>query len=531
MEVLSVSQMQSADQTAIANGISGDQLMQAAGQAVFDAIVARWEQRAVAVLAGPGNNGGDGFVIARLLKKAGWPVTVYLLGEKKALTGDALANAKRWRNKVQPLKAALDVIAGLEHGDELLIVDALFGAGLSRPLENVPKILAELVTVSQAQGNAPVVVAVDVPSGLCGDTGRALGGKRGGICFHADLTVSFCRPKPAHALMPGRSVCGETVIVDIGIDDDVVARVFNGTSLNTPDLWAHAYPFQEADTHKYVRGHMVVLGGAVMTGAARLVAGAARRAGAGLVSIATPDKAFPIYAASVDPGTLTPPFSGMKGWRKLIGDARKNTCVSGPGAGVAKPAIAKSTRAMTLAAIETGKRCVLDADALSVFEGDVKPLFKAIKANVKANGGVDSVVLTPHGGEFPRLFPDLARLYAKPGSKGGAKNSKLTLTREAARRAGCVVIFKGPDTVVAAPDGRAAITTNAPRTLATAGAGDVLAGIVGALLAQGMPVFEAANAAAWLQGEAASGFGEGLIAEDIADELPAVLQWLVETYA
>jgi len=524
MEVLSVSQMRSADLAAIAGGVTADQLMQAAGQAVFDAVQARWDKRGVAVLAGPGNNGGDGFVVARLLKKAGWPVTVYLQGDKSALKGEAAANAKRWRSKVQPLKAALDVIAGLENAEDLLVVDALFGAGLNRPLDNVPKILAELLTVSQAQGNAPVVVSVDVPSGLCGDTGRALGGKRGGICFHADLTVSFCRPKPAHALMPGRSVCGETIVVDIGISDDVVAAVFKGTYLNAPELWAHAYPWQEADTHKYVRGHIVVLGGAVMTGAARLVAGAARRAGAGLVSIAVPDKVFPIYAASVDPGTLTPPFSGLKGWRNLIGDPRKNTCVIGPGAGVAK-----STRAMTLAAIETGKRCVLDADALTVFETDVKTLFKAIKANVKANGGVDSVVLTPHGGEFPRLFPDLARAYVKPESKGAAKSSKLTLTREAARRAGCVVVFKGPDTVVAAPDGRAAITTNAPRTLATAGAGDVLAGIIGALLAQGMPAFEAANAAAWLQGEAANAFGEGLIAEDIADELPGVLEWLVET--
>ena len=523
MEILSVSQMRSVDLGAIAGGVTGDQLMQAAGQAVSDAVQARWEKRAVVVLAGPGNNGGDGFVVARLLKKAGWPVTVYLQGDKTALKGEALINAKRWRSKVQPLMAALDVIAGLEQPDELLVIDALFGAGLSRPLDGVPKILAELVTVSQAQGTAPVIVAVDVPSGLCGDSGRALGGKRGGICFHADLTVTFCRPKPAHALMPGRSVCGEIVVADIGIGDDVVASVFKGAYVNTPDLWADAYPWQEADTHKYVRGHMVVLGGAAMTGAARLVAGAARRAGAGLVSIAAPEKVFPIYAASVDPGTLTPSFRGLKSWRDLINDRRKNTCVIGPGAGVAK-----STRAMTLAAIASGKRCVLDADALTVFEKDEKTLFKAIKANVKANGGVDSVVLTPHGGEFPRLFPDLARAYAKADSKSGSKNSKLTLTREAARRAGCVVTFKGPDTVVAAPDGRAAITTNAPRTLATAGAGDVLAGITGALLAQGMPAFEAANAAAWLQGEAANAIGEGLIAEDIVDELPAVMEWLVE---
>ncbi|HEY9080007.1 NAD(P)H-hydrate dehydratase [Magnetovibrio sp.] len=526
MEVLSVSQMRAADEAAISQGVGAKRLMEAAGQAVCNAVLARWEKRAVAVLVGPGKNGGDGFVVARLLKKAGWPVTVYIFGDKSAYTGESLTNAKRWRSKVEPLQAALDVIAGLENGDDLLVVDALFGAGLSRPLDGVPKILAELVTVSQAQGTAPVVVAVDVPSGLCGDTARALGGKRGGICFHADLTVTFCRPKPAHALMPGRSVCGEIVVADIGIDDAVVAGVFDGVSLNTSALWGEAYPRQEADTHKYVRGHMVVLGGGVMTGAARLVAGAARRAGAGLVSIAAPEDAFAIYAASVDPGTLTPSFKGAKGWRKLIADPRKNSCVIGPGAGVSR-----ATRGMTLTALETGKRCVLDADALTVFENDAKALFKAVKANLKANGGIDSVVMTPHGGEFPRLFPDLAQAYANLEKNGENGLSKLDVTREAARRAGCVVLFKGPDTVIAAPDGRAALTTNAPRTLATAGAGDVLAGIIGALLAQGMPGFEAANAAAWLHGEAATAFGEGLIAEDIAEELPDVLQWLMETLA
>jgi len=523
MEVLSVSQMRAADLAAVADGVSAARLMEAAGKGVCDAILARWEPRAVAVLAGPGNNGGDGFVVARLLKKAGWPVTVYLQGGKSDLSGEALANAKRWRKKVQPLEAVLDVIASLECADDVLVVDALFGTGLSRPLDGAAKILAELLTVSQAQGNAPVVVAVDVPSGLCGDTGRALGGKRGGICFHADLTVTFCRPKPAHALMPGRSLCGEIVVADIGISDGVVKRVFKSTYINTQDLWAAVFPRHEADIHKYARGHMVILGGGEMTGAARLVAGAARRAGAGLVSIAAPQKAFPIYAAGVEPGILTPPFTGLKGFRNLVEDPRKNTCVIGPGAGVSK-----ITRAMALAAVSLNKRCVLDADALTVFESDSKALFKAAKANLIANGGVESVVLTPHGGEFPRLFPDLARRYARPGTKGGAKNSKLTVTREAAKRSGCVVLFKGPDTVVAAPDGRAAFTTNAPRTLATAGAGDVLAGMIGALLAQGMPAFEAANAAAWLQGEAANAFGAGLIAEDIADELPGVLEWLLE---
>lgn len=517
MEIFSVSNMYLADRSAMDNGITGEQLMEAAGQCITAAIEARWEKRPVCVLAGPGNNGGDGFVVARLLKKAGWTVTVYLLGNKAALTGDAAVNARRWRAKVQPLELALDVIAGLEQPDNLLVVDALFGAGLSRPLESGAKILAELLTVSQAQGTAPVVVAVDVPSGLNGDTGRTLGGKRGGICFHADLTVTFCRPKPAHALMPGRGVCGEIVVADIGITDDVVAQIGSTVFINAPEVWGEAFPHHSADTHKYARGHVVALGGKVMTGAARLMARAARRAGAGLVSIATPQETFAIYATSVDPGTLTPPFRGVKGYKKLLQDPRKTTCVLGPGAG-----LGKSTRAMALAAIKMGKRCVLDADALSVFEADPKALFKAVKAQSKANGGVESVVLTPHGGEFPRLFPDLAKRYVR------GKDNKFVLTRIAAKRAGCVVLFKGPDTVVAAPDGRVAVTTNAPHWLATAGSGDVLSGIIGALLGQGMPAFEAANAAAWLHGEAANAFGPGLIAEDIIDELPPVLDWLWE---
>jgi len=523
VEILSVSEMYDADGGAVEEGIPSLQLMEAAGTAVADAVQARWEKRPVCVLAGPGNNGGDGYVAARRLKEAGWAVTVYQLGDKAALTGDAAVNAKRWRNKVQPLDGALDVIARCDGDENLLVIDALFGAGLARRLDGSTKILAELLTVSQAQGTAPVVVAVDVPSGLHGDTGRTLNDRRGGICFHADLTVTFCRPKPVHALMPGRTLCGEVVVADIGISDHVVSGLGPMTFLNTPDVWGETFPRLDEDVHKYARGHVLVLGGAAMTGAARLVAGAARRAGAGLVSIATPESAFPIYAASVSPGTLTPSFKGLKGFKALLNDARKTTCVLGPGAG-----LTKGTRNMVLAALKAGKRCVLDADALSVFEHDPKALFKTVKARLKGRGRPGSVVFTPHGGEFPRLFPDLAKRLARAK---GAKDSKLSVTREAAKRAGCVVAYKGPDTVVAAPDGRVAITTNAPPWLATAGTGDVLAGVVAALLAQGMPAFEATNAAVWLHGEAANAFGPGLIAEDIGDELPDVFTWLLETLA
>ncbi|MEG3618034.1 NAD(P)H-hydrate dehydratase [Magnetovibrio sp. PR-2] len=525
MEILSVTQMQAADRTAIASGVLGEALMENAGRAVVDAIVFRWEKRPVAVLAGPGNNGGDGYVIARLLKKLGWTVTVYSPCARSDYFGDAAKNVKRWRNKIQPLEAALDVIASQDGPDELLVVDALFGTGLTRPLDGAAKILAELITVGQAQGTAPILVAVDIPSGLNGDTGRALGGRRrGGICFHADLTVTFCRPKPAHALMPGRGVCGDIVIADIGVEDSVVADVHGETYLNTPALWADSFPVYEEDIHKYARGHVVVLGGETMTGAARLASLAVRRAGAGLCTVAVPKAAFPIYAAALDPGTLVAPIKGVKDFKKIIADSRKNACVIGPGAG-----LSTETRDIVLAAVKAGKACVLDADALSVFENDRKALFKLAKAQRKADQNNESVVLTPHGGEFQRLFPNLAKRLARP--KVSSEDSKLSIVRESAKRSGCVVLLKGPDTVIAAPDGRASISVNAPATLATAGAGDVLAGMIGALMGQDMPAFEAANAAVWLHGEAANAFGPGLIAEDISDELPRQLDVLLEELA
>ncbi len=525
MDILSVSEMREADRLAIEQGTPGEVLMDKAGQAVADAILSHWEPCQVAVLAGPGNNGGDGFVVARLLKQAGWTTTVYAQVDRDAYTGDAALHVKRWRNKVWPLEDALELIAGLGPDDDLLVVDALFGTGLTRPLDGTPKILAELMTVSQAQENAPGVVAVDIPSGLNGDTGRALGGRRrGGICFHADLTVTFCRPKPAHALMPGRGVCGDIVIADIGISDDVVAEVSGNTYLNTPNVWGNAFPIYEEDIHKYARGHVTVLGGEVMCGAARLSAFAARRVGAGVAAIATPEKAFPIYAAAAEPGTICAPFKSLRGFKKLVSDSRKNACVIGPGAGVSK-----QTREIALSAVKAGKACVLDADAITVFEDGPKALFRAAKAQRKSNFAQESVVLTPHGGEFPRLFPDLGKRLVHP--RPIAKDSKLSITRTAAKRAGCVVLLKGPDTVIAAPDGRASISVNGPESLATAGAGDVLAGMIAGLMAQGMPAFEAANAAVWLHGEAANGFGPGLVAEDISNELPYQLDILLDELA
>lgn len=504
MTVLSVAQSYKADQGATAAGIAGVTLMEAAGVAIVDAVLARWSKRPVVVLAGPGNNGGDGFVVARLLKAAKWPVTVYLLGDKANLKGDAAVNAKRWRAKVLPLDLALERL--VDAPADVLVIDALFGAGLSKPLGGAAKNIAEVLDLQENP-----VVSVDIPSGVDGDTGQ----KRKGIAFQADLTVTFCRPKPGHLLMPGRQLCGEVVVADIGITDSIVAQVVKTappTALNDVDLWGDDFPQPNEDANKYTRGHVLVLGGPVMTGAARMAALAARRMGAGLVSIAVPSAAFPLYASSVEPGTLTSSFKTLKEFKDILIDERKNVCVLGPGAG-----LGKATRDKVLAALKGRKRVVIDADALTAFKDSPALLCKALK------GFSDDAVLTPHGGEFARLFPDLANKQASLG--------KLQVTRLAAKRAGAVVLYKGADTVVASPDGRATMTTNAPPTLATAGTGDVLCGFIGGLLSQGMPAFEAANAAAWLHAECAISFGPGLIAEDLIDELPANLMGLFYTFS
>jgi len=298
MEVLSIDQSYRADRAAVEAGVASLALMEAAGQAIAKAVSARWDPRPVVVLAGPGNNGGDGFVVARLLKAAGWPVTIYLWGEKASLSGDAAANAKRWRAKVQPLDAAVERLVDVS--DDILVIDALFGAGLSKPLAGPAKIIAEILNLARAEGHVAPVVAVDIPSGVNGDTGYPLSV----VAFQADLTVTFCRPKPGHLLMPGHQWAGELLVADIGIADAVVQGLAPQTALNNVSLWGRHFPRTNASANKYARGHLVVLGGAVMTGAARLAAFAARRAGAGLVTIACPSEVFPIYATSSAPGAL-----------------------------------------------------------------------------------------------------------------------------------------------------------------------------------------------------------------------------------
>lgn len=477
-EVLSVAEMYRADALAMAGGIKGEWLMEAAGHAVARELRRRYPPCRVAILCGPGNNGGDGFVAARLLLRAGYVVRLALLGEAVNLKGDAALMAQRWRGGVEALSpAVLDGAAA--------VVDALFGAGLARPLTGmVADIIAELGR------RALPVIAVDVPSGVDGDTGAILG-----AAPQAVATVTFFRKKPGHLLLPGRLVCGEVVVADIGIPATVLAEVEPPVAENCPALWQEFFPRPQAGGHKYMRGHVVVVGGGTMTGAARLAARAARRVGAGLATIAAPAEAQALYAAG-DPGTMVACLDDYAG---LLADPRKNAMVLGPGAGVGG-----ALRERVLAALKAGKALVLDADALTSFADHSDVLFKALGGNV---------VLTPHDGEFARLF-------------GTGGECRLERARQAAGRAGAVVLLKGADTVIAHPDGRAIINANAPPYLATAGSGDVLAGLIGGLLAAGMDAFAAAACGAWLHGAAAAAFGPGLIAEDVAEALPAVLAGL-----
>jgi len=488
IELLTTEEMARADGLAVQAGVESLTLMENAGRAVAaEAALMVGCGARVAVLCGPGNNGGDGFVAARRLVESGFDVGVALLGPRDALKGDAAAMARRWTGPVEPL-----AFASLERAQ--LIVDALFGAGLTRPLEGTAAAVVEAVGKSGAK-----VLAVDVPSGLDGTTGTA-----SGPVVHANRTATFFRRKPGHLLMPGRALCGPVGVADIGIPEAVLAVIDPQTWANGPPLWLPVFPWPRRGAHKYDRGHaLVVSGPPAHTGAARMGARGALRIGAGLVTVASTPDALMINATHLTAIMLLP-FEGAAGLAEILADRRKNAVLLGPALGVGE-----ETRQLAEAALASGAATVIDADAITSFATEPAALASAIAAMAQR-----PVVLTPHEGEFDRLFPDLT------------DGSKLARARAAATRMGAVVILKGPDTVIAAPDGRAAINENAPPWLATAGAGDVLGGFVAGLLAQGMPAFEAACAAVWLHGETAGAVGAGLIAEDLPERLPEVLKRL-----
>ncbi|OYU71665.1 MAG: bifunctional ADP-dependent NAD(P)H-hydrate dehydratase/NAD(P)H-hydrate epimerase [Alphaproteobacteria bacterium PA2] len=468
--------MAAADAAAVSAGQSIDGLMARAGLAVADEICERFRARPTAVLCGPGNNGGDGYVVARILGDRGWPVWVEALSSPS--TDAAIHAASLWKGPVHALGQT-------DHVPELT-VDALFGAGLGRPLEGVA---ARMARASEARTSP--VVAIDTPSGVFGDTGKPLGD----AAFWADLTITFHARKIAHVLTPGMARCGELVVADIGIPPSTSALVENG-----PDLWLADFPWPGAGSHKHERGRMVVVSGEPWnTGAARLASRAGLRIGAGVVTMASPPESLSINAAHLE-AVMLRPFETETDLEQIC--ANVDAVVIGPAAGVSE-----STLLNTLALARTGAALVIDADAISVFRDDPEELFSALD--------VDDV-LTPHPGEFERLFPGL--LAASP--------ERITAARRASARADAVVLLKGFDTVIAHPDGRAAVSTNGSPWLATAGSGDVLAGFIAGLIAQGMDSFEAACAAVWIHAEAGEAFGPGLTAEDLPGLAPSILRKL-----
>jgi ADP-dependent NAD(P)H-hydrate dehydratase / NAD(P)H-hydrate epimerase len=496
VELLTTAEMAEADRLTIAGGKPGAVLMEAAGRAVADRAAHILRKRGgvkIAVLCGPGNNGGDGYVAAHALQDMGFEVECFTLGDPAALKGDAAWAYGLWNRDASPVDTF-----DMEGAD--LVVDALFGAGLARDLDGAARALVERVNAWR-RATRGCVLAVDVPSGVDGASGAIRG-----VAIEADATVTFFRLKPGHLLAPARDLCGVTTCASIGIGDGVLATIAPKAFWNVPEAWLKHLPFPGSSSHKYARGHaLVVSGGLAATGAARLCARGALRAGAGLVTVASPLDALVVNAAALT-AIMVRRSDGPKGLAALLADARKNAVALGPGLGVGEATCALVE--IALAAGEAERAVVLDADALTSFASAPERLFAAIG---KANG---AVVLTPHAGEFLRLF-------------GRGDGSKLDRARDAAVRSGAIIVYKGPDTVVAARDGRASIASNAPAWLATAGSGDVLAGIVCGLLAQHMPAFEAASAGVWMHGAAANVFGPGLIAEDIPESMPQVWRGLI----
>lgn len=501
-ELLTPEEMYRADALAVAAGVPSLTLMENAGRAVAEEIVRRYGARKTLVLCGPGNNGGDGFVCARYLKKWGWPVRVALYGDRARLKGDAAVMAGKWDGEVEDIRKALYLDAtdeekgemrlaleerygfeniGFRHYPDIeLIVDAIFGAGLSRDFP-------EELFNGMHDAFVPII-AIDVPSGMDGLTGFARG-----LSLSADLTVTFFRKKPGHVLDSGIEMNGDLVVADIGIPESVLDEINPQAFEN---LKPPLIPAAERNDHKYIRGHAVIVsGGPLNTGASRLAAQAALKSGAGLVTLHGCREALAVHANHVTAVMLSDADLAQ-----LLSDKRKNAICIGPAAGVGN-----DTRAKVRVALASGARVVLDADALTSFEQDPDELFKAIAENPGR-----PVVMTPHEGEFVRLFKDLPR----------GSDSKLERARKAAKRSGAVIVLKGPDTVIAAPDGMAKINTNAPPSLATAGSGDVLAGMITGLLAQWPDGFRTACAAVWLHGDAASRHGPtGLTAETLVEML------------
>lgn len=483
LEVLTPTEMTKADAAAMAGGMQqGIQMMTMAGVAVACEIIRKFTPCPLLILCGPGNNGGDGFIAAQHLKKSGWPVRVACLVKRTALKNDAALAARQWDGEVESLNSNLSV------HQVGLVIDAVFGIGFNRKLEPELVILFEKIKSRKIP-----VIAIDIPTGLDAATGAVNPGT-----LKAALTVTFCRKKTGQLLFPGKSYCGKIVVADIGITDQAITALGTTCFENDPALWRQNFPLPTHDSHKYTRGHALIYGGATRTGAARLAAAAAQKIGAGLVTIASPRECLPLYA-SYRASIMVDECNTPEDLKNILRDERKNALLVGPGAGAGD-----AVRQIVNTALSFNKSGVLDADIFSAYQSSPAELFEKLSPRY---------VLTPHEGEFDRLF-------------GPMEGSKVERALKAAKISNAIVLLKGADTIIAAPDGVHIINTNAPPTLATAGSGDVLAGLITGLIAQGMPPFMAAAAAVWLHGEAAQRYGFGLVAEDIILQISQVLNRL-----
>jgi ADP-dependent NAD(P)H-hydrate dehydratase / NAD(P)H-hydrate epimerase len=488
LELLTAEEMSRAEQLASQAGTSTLTMMENAGRGVAEEVVRRFPRGSrVTVLCGPGNNGGDGFVCARFLRERGYQVRLALLGRAEDLKRDPKEMARRWDEAIEPM--SLQSLEGAQ-----IVVDAIYGTGLRDDISGIP---AQIVEETAAR-SLPVI-SVDIPTGI-----DATGGTVKGVAFKSISTVTFFRRKTGHVLLPGRMYCGDVRTVDIGIPTAVLGDIAPRTFANYPEFWLRYFPKLKIDGHKYDRGHAVVVSGPMeSTGAGRLAARAALRSGAGLVTVATSKSAFYINAAQLT-AVMVAPYDGPSGLSDMLADTRITAALIGPGAGSDA-----EVRDLVTSVLASDAVAVLDAEGITAFQEAPAELFDQIKARPAPT------IMTPHEGEFRRAFPEL-----------GEGGSKLERARRAAEISGAVIILKGADTVVAAPDGLCSIGENAPPWLATAGSGDVLAGMVTGLLAQGMAAFDAAAAAVWIHGELATTFGPGLIAEDMTELLPGVLQRL-----
>jgi hydroxyethylthiazole kinase-like uncharacterized protein yjeF len=464
-ELLTVEQMKTAEAKAMAAGMSEKDLMERAGQAVVEVIFSHFSPRQTLVFCGPGKNGGDGKVVARLLKAEGWPVNV--------ITTDKLPRTSELGSMLQEAD---------------LVVDGIFGTGLREPL--IGDILSLIHLINMA---GKPVVAIDIPSGIETNSGQCHG-----AAIKATHTVTFFRERPGHYLVPGRLLCGQLFVKDIGIAETLLPQTT--ISLNGPSLWVNSLKEPQPMDHKYSRGSCLIVGTGSMPGAVRLASLAARRIGAGLVRLMCKVEEYPVFA-TVAWGDIVTPLGSAQEFLDWTMDGHSHSLLWGTGA-----LPHESTRQQAILLLESKKPCVLDGGALSSFEGRASELTRHLHENV---------ILTPHEGEFQRLFPHLAFL-----------NNKVEKAHKAAAEAGAIIVLKGYDTIIASPKGEIVINGNAPATLSTAGTGDVLAGLMAGLLAQDVDPFQAAAAAVWIHGEAANRVGLGLIAEDLLGEIPRILQLL-----